>query len=111
MLDLDLLPKASPLDVAPGPFEHDRRDVDCGHAGSEPTSHLNSRGPDAAADIECPLPRLQARQVKVLLRRATATGMDYALAEYRHKRIWIQRLDIDFGTGQRGCHLTTSFHR
>jgi hypothetical protein len=67
LLDLDLPPKAYPLDIAPGSLEHDRRDVDCGDGGSEPTRHLNGGGPDAAANIECLLPILQAGQVEEFL--------------------------------------------
>jgi len=67
------------LTLGEAPLEHDRRDVDCGDGGSEPTRHLNSRGPDAAANVERRLTLLHAGEVKEFLGRATATWMDYAL--------------------------------
>src|SRR5437667_4095316 len=60
-------PRPTRLTLAPGSLEHDRRDVDRGDGGSEPTRHLNRGGPDAAADIECLLPNLQVGQVEEFL--------------------------------------------
>src|SRR5436309_1481841 len=76
---------------------------------TQPSSHLNRGGPDAAADIECLLPNLQLGKVEEFLGRATASWMDYALSKHRHKRVRIHRLDVDFFTRQGGCHLKTSF--
>src|SRR5207245_7618267 len=105
LLDLDVALKAGASNIAPGSLEHERRDIDRRDRDPEPTRHLNGGSCDSAADIERLLPSLQGSQAEELLRRATAARMDHALADDRQERVRVQRLDVEFWTGQRRCHV------